>query len=352
MSSPTAPSKSTMSGTKRPFVRMRCDINAYDDLGALGAFSLLKNESASITRTGVALVLSNKGLLESIMHPYLSSTAVKPYLDSKGYDFVEKNSKVYEEFTAKEVKESAQTTGTVALQVDKTASLFLYCTLIDKLHQGNLGPDNMPTFFLDTAGGPAIAKKSGGFQALYPAINLPAEQISKAEQDRCIFAMKPTQFYHIGGLNAKKVVSAVSEQVTRVYELNASCQVVHVLFNWNAHSFFTYHQDSDGMVTVIVNLSPCTATMHVAGFEIAEYIGVGSAHMFPSNVFHRSGDAPRRCIKVALFFDLVPTVVIKDDKDDHGASQGASSDAPVKQEAAEMPEVVVKSENSKKSQNN
>ena len=74
--------------------------------------------------------------------------------------------------------------------------------------------------------------------------------------------------------------------------------------------------------------------------------------MFPSNVFHRSGDAPRRCIKVALFFDLVPTVVIKDDKDDHGASQGASSDAPVKKEAAEMPEGVVQSENSKDSKKN
>ena len=65
---------------------------------------------------------------------------------------------------------------------------------------------------------------------------------------------------------------------------------------------FTYHQDTDGDVTVIVNLTHGEAEMHVAGKDVAKYDGVGSAHLFPAKLFHRSGAAPRRCVKVAFFF--------------------------------------------------
>ena len=41
---------------------------------------------------------------------------------------------------------------------------------------------------------------------------------------------------------------------------------------------------------------------HVAGMEDATYNGIGSAHLFNSKLFHRSGLAPRRCVKLALFF--------------------------------------------------
>ena len=79
---------------------------------------------------------------------------------------------------------------------------------------------------------------------------------------------------------------------------------MHVLFHWNKHSFFTYHQDTDGDVTVIVNLMHGEAEMHVAGKAVAKYDGIGSAHLFPAKLFHRSGAAPRRCVKVAFFFQL------------------------------------------------
>ena len=42
--------------------------------------------------------------------------------------------------------------------------------------------------------------------------------------------------------------------------------------------------------------------MHVAGKDVAKYDGVGSTHLFPAKLFHRSGAAPRRCVKVAFFF--------------------------------------------------
>ena len=31
----------------------------------------------------------------------------------------------------------------------------------------------------------------------------------------------------------------------------------------------------------------------------------GAAHMFPTSVFHRSGTAPRRCIKFVFFWSIV-----------------------------------------------
>jgi hypothetical protein len=203
----------------------------------------------------------------------------------------------------------ASDTGTVAMALSKEPSLHLYCALVDKLKTGVDGADGLPTFFIDSAGGQTIASKKGGFQQLYQAINVPMEQQVKAEQDRCIFAMKNNAFTQLFGTSAKTIVSEASEQVKEMYnkgneKVSVSLAVVHILFNWNAHSFFTYHQDTDGQVTVIINLSLGESSMHVAGYKEATYTGVGSAHMFPSNAFHRSGSAPRRCVKVALFFNV------------------------------------------------
>ena len=57
-----------------------------------------------------------------------------------------------------------------------------------------------------------------------------------------------------------------------------------------------------GDLSVIINLTHGEASMHVAGMETATYNGIGSAHLFNSKLFHRSGAAPRRCVKLALFF--------------------------------------------------
>ena len=115
---------------------------------------------------------------------------------------------------------------------------------------------------------------------------------------------------------------------------NYSAKVIHILFHWNTHSFFTFHQDDDGEVTVMVNLSYGKADMRVAGYENAEYSAIGAAHAFASKLFHRSGTAPRRCVKVAFFFKLVEGDIVNDDEEPVNKA-GGSSDAPVKKEKQE-----------------
>jgi uncharacterized protein YjlB len=88
---------------------------------------------------------------------------------------------------------------------------------------------------------------------------------------------------------------------------------VHVLFNWNPHSLFTYHTDEKSEVTVIVNLSPAKSSFHIAGMEEeAAYNKPGDAVVLPSAVWHRSGTAERRTVKVAYFFTLMKKEVKKE----------------------------------------
>ena len=81
---------------------------------------------------------------------------------------------------------------------------------------------------------------------------------------------------------------------------------MHALFHWNDHSFFTYHKDEKGDVAVVVNLSPCETDFHDAGAgNPAAMTKPGMAQLVPTQVYHRSGTAPRRCIKLVFFIDLI-----------------------------------------------
>ena len=133
--------------------------------------------------------------------------------------------------------------------------------------------------------------------------------------------MPMSTFHKIAGNTSKRMSDKAMSQIASMYEENVTCKAVHILFHWNAHSFFTYHQDQEGHISVIINLSPSDAYMHVAGCETAKYNGIGSGHFFPSNVFHRSGDAPRRCVKVAIFYALE-----KPQDVDEGGSSGVTNE--------------------------
>ena len=118
-----------------------------------------------------------------------------------------------------------------------------------------------------------------------------------------------------------------------------SLHQVHVLFHWNDHSFFKYHQDDKGDVAVVVNLSPsCETNFHIAGGGEAWMKTPGAAHMFPTSVFHRSGTAPRRCIKFVFFWSIVGNSQVVDVD---GAGAGPSG---VKTEQTVKPEETVKPE--------
>ena len=129
--------------------------------------------------------------------------------------------------------------------------------------------------------------------------------------------MSLTTFYKVAGPASKQWVKNLTQTMSENADNQpVSCDVVHVLFNWNAHSFFTYHQDPDGDMTAIVNLTHGESTMSVAGFEEATYHGVGSTLIFPSKAFHRSGTAPRRCVKVAFFYKVMAPIELDEDDDE------------------------------------
>ena len=329
---------STPLGGKKPFVRQRAAQTVADDMGALGAFSYLKAEATAIQRAGIkGLLQDDCAALAPLLNPYLSGTAAKVHSDELGADHEEHNGKTYGKLPAEYQKKLDNNTGTVPLQFDKEHALNVYCKVIENLKTGNTADDGVPEFYIDSAGGKEIKKKSGGFQKLYDPINVPPALIKKTEQDRCIFAMKPSEFAKAGGSYAKTMMNASIEHVRGLYpaETHISLKVVHVLFHWNAHSFFTYHTDEDGVATVIINLAHCKASMHVAGAQSADYDGIGSARLFPSNVFHRSGTAPRRCIKVALFYDVGAEVTVLDEGEE---GEPAQKDENVKKERDEEDE--------------
>ena len=126
-------------------------------------------------------------------------------------------------------------------------------------------------------------------------------------QDRCIFGfISSGAFEEECGPAAKALNATVFNQMKTFFpKCNVTSKGVHVLFNWNAHSLFTYHKDPNSIITVIVQLTPGKTDFHVAGkAQLAVYETAGSAHMFCSQAWHRSGTAQRRTIKVAYFYDV------------------------------------------------
>ena len=327
---------------KKPFVRQSAAQTIAGDMGAMGALSYLKTEAAAMQRAGIKGLLDNDcAALTPILSPYLSGTAAKAHSDAVGVEHEEHNRNAFKALPDKYTN-ALDTTGTVALQFDKEHALNVYCKLIENLKTGSDADDGVPEFYIDSVGGKDIKKKSGGFQKLYDPINVPRPLVTKAEQDRCIFAMKPGDFGKVGGSYAKSMMNDALKHVQDLYpaKTTISLKVVHILFHWNAHSFFTYHTDEDGKVTVIINLAHCKADMHVAGSGNASYDGIGSARLFPSNVYHRSGTAPRRCIKVALFYEVGFDVQEIDDCEEDEVYEGkgnvkeAQPNQEVKAEAA------------------
>ena len=300
------------------------------DMGCDGAFAMLKSEARSISTAGVAWCLTDypKNLVP-ILHPYLSGTVARPYKDD-GSAHIEHNNGIIDDYSAEvAAMPTCGMTGTVALQLDAEKSLNVYCKLVESLKIGNTATDGMPKFFLDARGKKSDVGSgvSGGFQHPYNLVNVPIPELSKEEQERCVFRMKnKTKFEDITGTYGKDLLKEVHSEARRIYKHNFSTVALDLLFHWNKHSFFTYHQDTDGDYACIVNLSHGESDFHVAGKETAVYTGIGSAHLFPTKLFHRSGSATKRCVKVAIFLKRGEEVNISDDEDE--APAGSSSTAP------------------------
>ena len=125
--------------------------------------------------------------------------------------------------------------------------------------------------------------------------------------------MKSAQFKSLGGSSGETLLASVLAKASSTFGRVVTSPEVHVLFHWNDHSFFTYHQDGVGDWAFIVNLLNCTSSMHVAGAtKPAEMSGPGSARFFPTKLFHRSDVAPRRCVEVLFFLNFGELLEVKD----------------------------------------
>ena len=101
-------------------------------------------------------------------------------------------------------------------------------------------------------------------------------RFSKSEQDRCTFGMTLGDLKKIlGGRGDRFILECKLEIESAIPNTVVLFRECHALFHWNDHSFFTYHQDDKGDVAVVVNLSPGTTTLHVAGCGEASMEGVG-----------------------------------------------------------------------------
>ena len=160
-------------------------------------------------------------------------------------------------------------------------------------------------------------------------------RFSKAEQDRCIFGMTQPEFSKIVGERGRWLAREVKKEVTEKFKKVATIHQVHALFHWNDHSFFTYHKYEKGHVAVVVNLSPCETDFHVAGMaDTAVMTKPGMAQLVPTQVYHRSGKAPRRCIKLVFFLDLTERVDLSAEEP-AAASSTDAKDGDVKEAVKE-----------------
>ena len=303
------PTQRTASAPARKMRRIS-PAHSIADMGVMGAMQHLKSEGRQLRATGIAALLQGgAGAMQPHLATYLSGTAARTYEDESGTDFAMENTSVFNKLFADGVVMNSNT-GTIAAAFNAELCFNLHLDLIDQLKTTSINAvDGAPGLLLKNADGAAVVKeKRGGFQDAYQNVNVRAMRFNKPDQDRCIYGYTASEFKKVLGSRGALLTTHVSEEVAKHFEKKAPyVHQVHVLFHWNDHSFFTYHKDAKGQVAVVVNLAPaCTTDFHVAGApEKAKMEWPGHAHIVPTNVYHRSGTAPRRCIKLVFFLDLI-----------------------------------------------
>ena len=239
------------------------------DMGSAGAFSMMKTEAKSIATSGPAYVLSDyPNNIKPLLHSYLSASVATDHKDPVGDAHVEGNQAILDDEPTK-VKELESATGTVPLSFTQEWCMNVYCKLLDALKKGDDDNDQMPKFYLDFAGATAqpesLSKsKNGGFRETYEHVNVTATDLNKCDQDRCIFRCPKVTFVKIVGGYGNNIIAEANGFIKEYYGAVYALKYIDVLFNWNKHSFFTYHQDMDGDLSVIINLTHGKAWMHVA----------------------------------------------------------------------------------------
>ena len=159
-----------------------------------------------------------------------------------------------------------------------------------------------------------IGWATGKDVAPYDLVNLPpGVPFQKEEQNKVLFA--------VGGKAMKKLCKVhkldyFKQLIVRYLEHDfknhhSNVEECHVLFGFSNYVHFSYHQDSKDLtsgsavkLSFIFNLSPGRSSMSVAGSQDYVYKFPGACSAFYSDLFHCSGDAEMRTVKVAFFVTL------------------------------------------------
>jgi hypothetical protein len=284
-------------------------------LSVEGTVAQLKNEGSTIKSNGIHQYIETGDAkvtagLKALLLSYLSQETETVYSDFRGEEHEIHNAVTYEDFEKEHPKFTSDQTGAYHANLGAENCLNLYCNMLGNLKIGTNKPDGSPMVYLEKSTGTqpdkdAKTKKEGGFVTAYQSVA--TETYSKVMQERVIFGFKSANKF---GQECTGSATALNLKVAAlVAKLFPDCQAlsegVHVLFNWNPHSLFTYHKDLQSEITVIVNLAPARSTFHIAGKEEAEYMEPGDAVVLPSAAWHRSGVAQRRSVKVAYFYKLM-----------------------------------------------
>ena len=309
--------------------------HSVSDMGVLGAVQHLKSEVRQLKAVGyTALFHGEAPVLQSHLSSYLSGSSARAYDDPHGCGWQDANSTEYPKF-GEQASAFSFETGTIKMNFSEELCFNLHCDLVERLKTTTCDGGE-PGLFLDSAAGQPV-KKTGGFQESYKVVNVRAMRFSKAEQDRCIFGFTQAEYLKVVGQRGKYLADEVKSKVTNKFKKNATIKQVHALFHWNDHSFFTYHQDEKGDVAVVVNLSPCETDFHVAGMsKSAAMTKPGMAQLVPTQVYHRSGKAPRRCIKLVFFLDLAEPVDLSAAEEPAAASATNDKDTDGKEEKQDV----------------
>ena len=102
------------------------------------------------------------------------------------------------------------------------------------------------------------------------------------------------------------IYAEVQEKVGDSFHL----QLGHLLFGWDKHTCFEFHQDTKETskkpvhMTVVVELGMSQSSFAVAGatYDTFVYQKAGSFYAMDSNLWHRSDESYSSTIKLALFF--------------------------------------------------
>ena len=165
----------------------------------------------------------------------------------------------------------------------------------------------------------------GGFVNAYSSVNAVPHPQFEEEQSHVIFAAgnlhsKTMQTHNP---NFKEFIGAVNLELSKQgFSLDWDSATdpglepihlveTHFLFGFSKLTHFLYHKDKiyksglykGSYLSVIINLTPCQSSFDIAGAKKPfEFDVMGSAAVFPSCFWHRSGKAQTGTVKVALFY--------------------------------------------------